>query len=64
MVTRYDVISSRWSSHFCVKMRVFSTIKVKLVDEMMQSAYLCVILHVQDRKIATYRDFNLISNSW
>ena len=42
----------------------FSTIKVKLVDEMMQSAYLCVILHVQDRKIATYRDFNLISNSW
>ena len=49
MVTRYDIISSRWSSHFWVKMQVFqllSTIKVKLLDEMMQSAYLCVILHV------------------
>ena len=45
-------------------MHVFSTIKVKLVDEMMESAYLCVILHVQDTKIVTYRDFNLISNSW
>ena len=25
MVTRHNVISSRWSSHFCVKMHVFST---------------------------------------
>ena len=25
MVTRYDVISSKWSSHFWVKMHVFST---------------------------------------
>ena len=25
MVTRYDVISSRWSSHFWVKIHVFST---------------------------------------
>ena len=31
---------------------------------MLQSAYLCVILHVQDKKIASYHDFNLISNSW
>ena len=51
MVTRYYVISSRWSSHFWVKMHVFSpfsTIKVKLVDE---SSYLCVILHVKHKKI-------------
>ena len=34
MVTKYDVISSRWSSQFWVKIRVFqllSTIKVNLV---------------------------------
>ena len=51
MVTRYYVISSRWSSHFWVKMHVFSpfsTTKVKLVDE---SSYLCVILHVKYKKI-------------
>ena len=29
----------------------FSTIKVKLVDEVMQSAYLCVILHVKHKKL-------------
>ena len=29
----------------------FSTIKVKLVDEMMQSAYSCVILHVKHKKL-------------
>ena len=27
--------------------QLLSTIKVKLLDEMMQSAYLCVILHVK-----------------
>ena len=51
MVTRYDVISSRWSSHFerkCVfSFQLFSTIKVNLVAEIMQSAYLCVIFHVK-----------------
>ena len=50
MVTRYDVISSRWSSHFeskCVFFQLFSTIKVNLVAEIMQSAYLCVIIHVK-----------------
>ena len=51
MVTRYDVISSRWSSHFerkCVfSFQLFSTIKVNLVAEIMQSAYLCVIIHVK-----------------
>ena len=28
-----------------------STIKVQLVDEMMQSAYLCVILYVKHQKV-------------
>ena len=68
MVTRYDIISSRWSSHFSVEMYVFlnlfSAIKVNLVDEVIQSDYLCVILHVKHTKITIYRDFNLISNSW
>ena len=43
MVTWYDIISSRWSSHFWVKLQV------KLVDEMIQSVYLCVILHVKHK---------------
>ena len=30
---------------------IFLTIKVKLVDEMKQSAYLCVILHVKHKKL-------------
>ena len=54
MVTRYDVISSRWSSHFCLKMHVFSTfstIKVKLGEKMIQSIYLCVILQVKHKKL-------------
>ena len=36
MITRYDVVSSRWSSHFWVKMydfQLFSGIKVKFVDK-------------------------------
>ena len=50
--TRYDVISSRWSSHFrvnCMFFQLISEIKVKLVDNMIQSNYLCVILHVNPR---------------
>ena len=31
--------------------QLFSTINVKLVDEMMQINYLCVILHVKRKKI-------------
>ena len=53
MVTRYDVVSSRWSSHFWVKMydfQLFSGIKVKFVDKMMQSNYLCVTLRVERKK--------------
>ena len=55
MVTRYDVISSRWSRHFWVKIHVFqllSTIKVNLVAKIIQSAYLCVIGYVKRKKIA------------
>ena len=40
-------------------MNVVST-SFKLVDEMMQSAYLCIILH----DITIYRGFNPISNYW
>ena len=43
MVTGYNVISRRWSSHFWVKVHVFSSffsaIKVNLVAKIMQSAY-------------------------
>ena len=39
--------------------QLFSTIKVKLVDEMMQSNYLCVIL----QKSINSHCFYLISNS-
>ena len=31
--------------------QLFSTIKIKLVDEMMQSNYLCVIFHVKREKL-------------
>ena len=54
MDTRYDVISSRWSSHFWVKMHVFqllSGIKEKLLDKIMQSNYLCVVLLVKRKKL-------------
>ena len=30
---------------------IFETTKVKLVDEMMQTAYLCVILRVKHKKL-------------
>ena len=54
MDTRYDVISSRWSSHFRVKMHVFqllSGIKENLLDKKMQSNYLCVVLLVKGQKV-------------
>ena len=54
MDTRYDVISSRWSSHFWVKMNVFqllSGIKEKRLDKIMQSNYLCVVLLVKRIKL-------------
>ena len=56
MVTRYDVISCRWSSLSvfewkCMSFQLLSTIKVKLVDQMMQNAYSCVILHVKHKKL-------------
>ena len=39
--------------------QLFSTIKVKLVDEMMQSNYLCVILHVKRKKVLILTVFTL-----
>ena len=54
MVTRYDVISSRWSSHFWVKVHVFSTSfrnKSTACGKMMQRNYLCLILHVKRKKL-------------
>ena len=66
---RYDTISSRWSSHFWVKMHAVSTFfrnKSKPVDKMMQSNYLCVILHVQRKKlfILTVFTWFLINPRW
>ena len=52
MDTRYDVISSRWSSHFRVKMHVFqllSGIKENLLDKKMQS-YIYVLFHLLSAK--------------
>ena len=49
-----DVISSRWSSQFWVKIHVFSTSfndKVNIVAKIKQSAYLCVIFHVKHKKL-------------
>ena len=43
--------------------QLLSAIKVKLVDEMMQSAYLCGFLHVT-RKKYHLSGINLNSNSW
>ena len=54
MVTRYDVISTGWSSHFSVQMHVFSTSfnnNSKNVAKMIHSAYICVILHVKRKKL-------------
>ena len=32
-------------------LKLFSTIKINLVDEIMQSAYLCDIFHVKRKKL-------------
>ena len=47
-------MSSRWSSHFWVKIHVFLTfltIKENIVAKIMQSTYLCVIFHVKYKKL-------------
>ena len=48
----------------CMFSQIFSTMKVKIVDKMMQNAYLRVILHVKHKKLPVLAVFNLISNSW
>ena len=40
-----------------------STIKVKVVDKIMQNAYSCVILQVKHKKVP-FLAVNLISTSW
>ena len=57
MVTRYDVISSRWSSQFWVNnvsLQLLSTIKVNLVAKIIQSAYLCVIFQKKFLAVLTW----------
>ena len=46
---------------FC---QLLSTIKVKIVDKMMQNSYLCVILYVRHKKNTISRSYNLIFNSF
>ena len=55
MVTGYNVISRRWSSHFWVKVHVFSSfffsaIKVNLVAKIMQSAYFVLFFFSSTKK--------------
>ena len=55
MVTTYYVLSRGGQAIFewkCLFLQLFSTIKVKPVNEMMQRAYLNVILHVKHRKLS------------
>ena len=65
---RFYATGPRCSSHFRVKIPFFfqlvSTMKVKIVDKMMPSTYLCVILYVKRQKMTISCGFNLISNSW
>ena len=39
--------------------QLFSTTKVKLVDEMMQSNYFCIILHVKRKTLLPLTAFTL-----
>ena len=50
MVTRYDVISTRWSSHFewkCIFSNFFFKNKSKSCDQNHAKCYSCVIIHVK-----------------
>ena len=58
MVTSYDVISSSWSSQYLVKIHVF--FKVKIVDKIKQSTYLCVILHVKHKASTTHKTYLIL----
>ena len=58
-------MSTRWSSHFGVKIHFFQLllmIKVNLVDKMKRIAYLCVILidnkRVKHKKLSISAVFN------
>ena len=67
MDTRYNFINSRCSNHFWFKFmfsQLLSTIKVKIVDKMMQNSYLSVILYIRHKKNTISRGYNLIFNSF
>ena len=44
-------------------LRLLSTIKVKLVHKMMRSTYLCVVLHVEHKKLRILVVFTCIRTS-
>ena len=58
-MTSYEVGGQAIFDWKCMFIQLFLK-KVKLVDEMIQSAYLCAILTCQAQKVTTYlfRDFN------
>ena len=63
----YEIWRSRWSSHFWIKMHVFKllpTMKLKLVDEMVESVYLCIILHVKNKKWSFIEVLTWINKKW
>ena len=67
MVTTYDVLSSRWSNHFWVKMHVLFTFfnnKRKTCQWNDAKGLFKCYFTCEAQKIIIYRDFNLISNSW
>ena len=67
MVTRYDVIVGGRSFFFWWKCMFFNIFQLEKqntpVDKMMQSTYLCVILHVKHKKITSSFCFYEISIS-
>ena len=69
MVTRYDIISTRWSSHFWEKWNAcflsFFNKKVKIVDKMKQNANfnMCYFTYQVQKVINISCGFKLISNS-
>ena len=63
MVTRYDVISSRWLSHFRVKVHFFNFFNNKSKSCGLHHAKCLFMCYYQAQKITISRGFKLISNS-
>ena len=66
MVTEYDIISSRWSSQFWVKIHVFSAFNNKIKSSGKNPAKRLFMCHLpcKAQKITISCSFILISNSW